>query len=280
MFHQRAAENRLASALVGGEDAGIDDALSAAKEQLKGHNHDPSKVATCSASALQRAAPTSPWSRWLHVPGRAISTCAQRPLGRGDDILASEDKNPNTRGVMQIASTTPPRPIAELLEAIDADEYQYGDRARLRARGRRDRGAQGALLLGVVTIARIDGPLAKAAHIAPPARGPEADGTYVNTHGPRGWSERLRPVRRTPAPAGSWWPAWLRAWLRWTGRSLRRTGHARGVRRPRVPSPTTIALPTSAAPSPPTPTSRSPSPAASPAPAAWSRRAPRAATAA
>ncbi len=62
-----------------------------------------------------------------------------RPLGRGDDILMSDDKNPNTRGVMQIASTTPPRPIAELLDAIDAGTLRLRHRARLRARGRRGR---------------------------------------------------------------------------------------------------------------------------------------------
>src|SRR3954468_14319346 len=125
LSYQRAAENRLATALVGGEGASIEDALSAAREQLKGHNHDPSKVAIVLSAqhsnednfAMVTLAKTYLGAGDFYVSGR--------PLGRGDDILMSEDKNPNTRGVMQIASTTPPRPIAQLLEAIDADEYHY-----------------------------------------------------------------------------------------------------------------------------------------------------------
>jgi NADH-quinone oxidoreductase subunit G len=202
LSYQRAAENRLSSALVGGEDAAIDDALSAAKEQLKGHNHDPSKVAIVLSAqhsnednfAMVTLAKTYLGAGDFYVSGR--------PLGRGDDILMSEDKNPNTRGVMQIASTTPPRPIAELLESIDADEYHYvialGSELEVDAAE-----AHKALskLKGVVTIAAHDGPLAKAAHIALPACAwAEADGTYVNTHGLAQQSERALRARGDARP--------------------------------------------------------------------------------
>jgi NADH-quinone oxidoreductase subunit G len=114
----------------------------------------------------------------------------------------SEDKNPNTRGVMQIASTTPPRPIHELLDAIDADEYQYvialGSELEVEAAA-----AQKALskLKGVVTIAAHDGPLAKAAHIALPACSwAEVDGTYVNRTGLAQRSERALRARGDARP--------------------------------------------------------------------------------
>jgi NADH-quinone oxidoreductase subunit G len=119
-----------------------------------------------------------------------------RALGRGDDILMSEDKNPNTRGVMQIASTTPPRPIAELLDAIKVGTYQYvialGSELEVDAAE-----AQAALskLKGLVTVAAHEGPLVKAAHIALPACAwAEVDGTYVNRQGLAQQSEKaLRP---------------------------------------------------------------------------------------
>src|SRR5262249_12667181 len=108
-----------------------------------------------------------------------------RPLGRGDEILMSADKNPNTRGAVQIASTTPPRPFAELLDAIAAGKYAYA--VCLGSELEVDGGdAIAALhkLKGVVTIASHDGPLVHAAHIAlPSCAWAEADGTFVNRQG-------------------------------------------------------------------------------------------------
>src|SRR5689334_8078575 len=103
LSYTRAVEGRLLSALVGAEDASIEDALAAAKEQLKGHGNDPSKVAVVLSAqhsnednfAMVTLAKTYLGAGDFYVSGR--------PLGRGDDILMSEDKNPNTRGVMQIA---------------------------------------------------------------------------------------------------------------------------------------------------------------------------------
>src|SRR5436305_5101185 len=45
LSYRRAVEKRLHSALVGGDDATIEDALLAAKDQLKGHADAPEKVA-------------------------------------------------------------------------------------------------------------------------------------------------------------------------------------------------------------------------------------------
>lgn len=196
LSYKRAVEGRLLSALVGHEDATVDEALAAAKDQLKGHANDPSKVAIVLSAqhsnednfALVTLAKTFIGAGDFYVSGR--------PLGRGDEILMSEDKNPNTRGVMQIASTTPPRPIHELLDAIDADEYQYviALGSELEVDGAQAQKVLGKLK-GVVTIAAHDGPLAKAAHIALPACAwAEVDGTYVNKKGLAQRSERaLRP---------------------------------------------------------------------------------------
>jgi NADH-quinone oxidoreductase subunit G len=196
LSYKRAVENRLGTALVGGEDATLEEALAAAKEQLKGHSNDPSKVAIVLSAqhsnednfAMVTLAKTYLGAGDFYVSGR--------PLGRGDAILMSEDKNPNTRGVMQMASTTPPRPIAALLDAIEAGQYSYvialGSELEVD-----EAQAHKALtkLKGVVTIAAHDGPLAKAAHIALPACAwAEVDGTYVNKQGLAQRSERaLRP---------------------------------------------------------------------------------------
>jgi len=195
LSYKRAIEGRLLSALVGGEDATIDDALEAAKEQLKGHDADASKIAIVLSAqhsnednfALAMLAKTYLGATNFYVSGK--------PLGRGDDILMSEDKNPNTRGVVQIAQGA--RPIAELIKAIEGGRHSYvialGAELEINAAE-----AQAALgkLKGVVTIAAHDGPLAKAAHIALPACSwAEVDGTYVNRQGLAQRSERaIRPL--------------------------------------------------------------------------------------
>ncbi len=125
---------------VGGEDATHrGGARRAAKEQLKGTERRPSKVAIVLSAqhsiednfALLTLArrPTS---------ARATSSCPAGRSGRGDDILMSEDKNPNTRGVMGLvavphprASSTP-RPLAEpASRAIEAGKYAYAIAPRL-----------------------------------------------------------------------------------------------------------------------------------------------------
>jgi NADH-quinone oxidoreductase subunit G len=103
---------------------------------------------------------------------------------------------------MQIASTTPPRPIAELLQAIDAGTYQYvvaiGSELEVDAGEAREALSR---LKGVVTIAAHDGPLAKAAHIALPCCAwAEVDGTYVNKDGLAQRSERALSARGDARP--------------------------------------------------------------------------------
>jgi NADH-quinone oxidoreductase subunit G len=202
LSYSRAVEGRLLGALVGGDDATVEDALAAVKEQLKGHRNDPSKVAvvlSAQHSNEDNFAMVTLAKTFLGVGDFFVSG---RPLGKGDDILMSEDKNPNTRGVMQVASTTVPRPIADLLEAIDQGTYQYvialGSELEVDAAQAKEALAK---LKGVVTIAAHDGPLATAAHVALPASAwAEVDGTYVNRQGTAQRSERALAARGDARP--------------------------------------------------------------------------------
>jgi NADH-quinone oxidoreductase subunit G len=185
LSYRRAVEHRLLSALVGGEDASIADALVAAKDQLKGITDDTSKIAIVLSAqhsnednfALYTLARTYLGAKDFFVSGR--------PLGPGDNVLLSEDRNPNTAGVIQIAGEMAPRPIAELIKAIGQGKYAFA--IALGSDLEVDAGeARAALskLKGLVTIATHDGPLAKAAHIALPACSwAEVDGCYVNKQG-------------------------------------------------------------------------------------------------
>ncbi|WP_437835324.1 2Fe-2S iron-sulfur cluster-binding protein [Sorangium sp. So ce1153] len=219
LSYRRAVEGRLLTALVGNDDASLEDALAAAKEQLSGHADDPSKVAVVLSAqhsnednfALYHLATTYLGATDFFVSGK--------PLGQGDDILISEDKNPNTRGAVQIAAATPPRPVAELLQGIASGQYAYV--VALGSDLEVDAGeAQRALsrLKGVVTIAAHEGPLATAARVALPACSwAEAEGTYVNRKGLAQRSERGL------LPHGDARPAW-----ELIGRLGRTLGYATG----------------------------------------------------
>jgi NADH-quinone oxidoreductase subunit G len=84
--------------------------------------------------------------------------------------------------VIQIAGEMAPRPIAELMDAINQGKHAFA--IALGSELEVDAGeARAALskLKGLVTIAAHEGPLVKAAHIALPACSwAEADGSYVN----------------------------------------------------------------------------------------------------
>lgn len=203
LSYKRAVQERLLTALVGGEDASIDEALQAAREQLKGHGNDPSKIAIVLSAQHSNEDNFALFTLAKTYLGASDFYVSGRKLGRGDDILMSEDKNPNTRGVMQLVESKPPRPFAELMTAIDEDRYAYvialGSELEVDAAP-----AQVALskLKGVVTIAAHDGPLAKAAHITLPACSwAEMDGTYVNKKGLAQRSERALRARGDARPA-------------------------------------------------------------------------------
>jgi NADH-quinone oxidoreductase subunit G len=196
LSYKRAIENRFLHALVGREDATIVEALEAAKSQLKGHETDASKVAVILSAQHSNEDNFALASFAKSVLGVGDFFVTGKPLGKGDDILMSEDKNPNTRGVMQICSTTPPRPLADLTKAIEEGKFSYAIAlgSDVEVETQHVLAALGKLR-GLVTIAAHDGPLVRAAHVALPACvWAEADGTYVNRQGIPQKSERaLRP---------------------------------------------------------------------------------------
>jgi NADH-quinone oxidoreductase subunit G len=205
LSYKRAVEDRQTTALVGGEDASIPDALTAAKEQLKGLKDDPERVAVILSAqhsvednfALMALARTYVGATDFFVSGR--------PLGRGDAILMNEDKNPNTRGVIALAASTAssdkpigaPRPMADLLKGIQSGKYAYaiglGADVEVDAKEAKQTLSR---LRGFVVIASHEGPLTQAAHVVLPACAwAETEGTYVNAKGLAQVSEKaLRPL--------------------------------------------------------------------------------------
>jgi NADH-quinone oxidoreductase subunit G len=84
LSYKAAVDNRLLVALVGGDDASIDDALTAAKEQLKGHKQDPSKIAvvlSAQHSSEDNFALCTLAKTYLGVGDFFVSG---KPLGKGD----------------------------------------------------------------------------------------------------------------------------------------------------------------------------------------------------
>ncbi len=101
------------------DDASLEDALAAAKAQLGEPRRRPveGRVRPVGASTRTRTTSRSTTSP-RRTSARPDFFVSGKPLGEGDDILISEDKNPNTRGAVQIAAATSPRPVAELLQGI------------------------------------------------------------------------------------------------------------------------------------------------------------------
>jgi NADH-quinone oxidoreductase subunit G len=200
LSYKRAVEQRLLSARVGGDDTDVESAVDAAKELLA--KHDPTKVAivlSAQHSLEDNFALVTLAKTYLGVGDFFVTG---RPLGKADDILMSEDKNPNTTGVMQLCSTTPPRPLGELIKS--ADKYQIV--IALGADVETDAAEVKAALRGkkVVTVAAHEGPLVSAAKVALPAAAwAETDGTFVNKQGKAQQSERALRAR------GDAEPGWL-----------------------------------------------------------------------
>jgi NADH-quinone oxidoreductase subunit G len=129
---------------------------------------------------------------------------AGNPKGDGDEILRHVDKNPNTLGATQTASTTPPGAFAQLLKKIESGEITHvlalGSAVPVEAQE-----ALNALnkLKELVTVGVWEGPLAKASTVFLPACShAESEGTFTNAKGISQRSERALE------PFGESQPAW------------------------------------------------------------------------
>lgn len=210
LSYKRAAEGRVLSALVGGEDAHLPDALIAAKDQLKGIADDPSKVAVVLSAQHSNEDNFALYTLGKTFVGAKAFYLSGKPLGKGDNILVSEDKNPNTRGVMSIAQDVAPKPFSELLQAIEQGKIRYvialgGD---VEVSGTEVRNTLGRLK-GLVTIAAHSGPLSKVAHVVLPASSwAECDGSFTNTKHPNTKKELVQKSERALRPRGDGKPGW------------------------------------------------------------------------
>jgi len=202
LSYKAAVENRLLEARVGGDESSVDDAIEAAKDLFAGHGQKTDKIAIVLSAqhslednfALYTLAKTFMGIDAFFVTGK--------PLGKGDDILMSEDKNPNTSGVMKLAGATPPKPLAELAASGDRFDFVLA----LGAEAELEPAEVASALKGkkVVTVAAHRGPLTSAAKVALPACAwAEVDGTFVNKSGKVQVSERALLAR------GSALPGWL-----------------------------------------------------------------------
>ena len=187
LSYKRVIEHRLLKARVAGEDTDVSSAIEDAKKLLG--KHESSKVAvilSAQHSLEDNFALVTLAKTYLGV-GDFFMT--GKPLGKEDDILMSADKNPNTMGVMQLCSTTPPKAMADLIKASARYDYVIAlgsdvelDNAEIRAalKGKK-----------IVTIAAHEGPLVEVSGVALPATTwAETDGTFVNKQGKAQQSDR------------------------------------------------------------------------------------------
>jgi NADH-quinone oxidoreductase subunit G len=235
LSYPSAVERRLLTALVGGEDASVDEALEEAKSQLAGHAQDPRQVAfllSAQHSVEDNLALVTLARQYILADSgeddpEQLGACfflARQPSGRGDAILMSEDKNPNAKGCESLLPSTRLRPMAELLDEVKRKRFRFviglGAGADVDPLDLR---ASLPGLDGFVLFSSHEGPLVTAAHIAlPTCSWAEAAGTYVNRKGRAGFAEAIL------LPRGAARPAWeLIARL---GRTL---GYAMSWRSPR-----------------------------------------------
>ncbi|MBK6514198.1 MAG: (2Fe-2S)-binding protein [Polyangiaceae bacterium] len=201
LSYKDAIEGRLLEASVGTGPASIDDAISAAKDLLGNVAQRPEKVAVILSAqhslednwALFTLAKTYLGVERFFVTGK--------PLGKGDEVLLSEDRNPNTAGVLKLCEGNPPRALGDLLKMAD----EFDTVLALGGHVEVDAKELGQALKGkkVVVVSSHVGPLSKLAKVALPACSwAETDATFVNKKG------RVQSSERALHPRGSATPGW------------------------------------------------------------------------
>lgn len=202
LSYPRAHEGRVVRAQVGGAGAGRQKALDEVKALLAGAKGD--KIAFVLSAQHSNEDNYALVALAKGALGGADFYLAGRAAGQGDGVLMVEDRNPNTAGAIQVASTTAPRPFSELLEAVKNGRYTH--LIALGADVPVDPKAIGGLeRLKTVVIAAHEGPLARIAKVLLPACSwAEAEGTYVNNKGLAQRSERAIPPQGESQPGWQW----------------------------------------------------------------------------
>ncbi len=199
LTYERAHEGRITKARAGGREVTAKEALAAAKAALEGAK-DIAVVLSAEHSSEDNFALVTLAKTYL---GAGDFYLAARPKGEADGVLMTDDWNPNTRGAIEVASTTPPRPFADLVAAVAAGRVTH-----VLALGSSVPGAErlpAGKLRGMVAISSHEGPIAEAATVVLPACSwAEADGTFVNHQGIAQRAERAIHPQGGSKPGWDW----------------------------------------------------------------------------
>ena len=210
LSYRRALEARIAQPRVAGRLATAAEALEEIKRRFAKVNPDSTAIVLSAQHSTEDNYALATLAKTYLGAGELF--LAGKPPGKADDILQHADKNPNTAGATQIASTTPPRSFDELIAGVESGRFTHvialGTDLEIATQA-----AGLARAKTVLVLSPFDGPLAQAAHVVLPATSwAEADGTYVNF---KGLSQRSE---RAVHPRGDAKPAW--EWLSIIGRAL------------------------------------------------------------
>lgn len=198
--YQRIHRDRVLEPRIKGESVGGAAALERAAELIK--SAAPQKTAV-----LLSAQHSNEDNQALLDLGKALGALqvyyTGRAPGKGDDILISEDKNPNTAGVLALSGGRA-RPLADLLAAIK--EGKVGTLIALGSQiGNPNDAAALKDVKSFVSLSTHEGPIAAAAAVVLPASSwAEADGTFVNRLGLWQESDRAITPQGESRPAYRW----------------------------------------------------------------------------
>ncbi|MBX3181283.1 MAG: (2Fe-2S)-binding protein [Polyangiaceae bacterium] len=188
--YRRAHEDRFVSAYVGEEEVTLEAGVNAAASALR--EVEPERLAVVLSAQHSNEDNFALLTLARDYLGTGQLFITNKPHGEADGILRHADKNPNTLGVEQLCGTTPPRPLQDLLAAIEAGQITHVlalssvAPCEVEALQRLKR---------LVLITPFDGPLAGYADVLlPAATWAESTGTFVNFKGMAQESERaIRP---------------------------------------------------------------------------------------
>jgi NADH-quinone oxidoreductase subunit G len=198
--YHRAHEHRILDEMVSGRVTSQAAAVEAIKKLFEGVPKESVAVVLSAQHSLE-----DNWAlRELATVGLGTSSIFYSGLADGyeDKILIHKDKNPNTRGVKELAVAA--RPFPELLSEIAAGRVTYAIALGSETPSREPKDlATLQTLRALVTLASVEGPLAEAAQVVLPVTSwAESPGTYVNAKGLRQQADAaIRPL-------GSARPAW------------------------------------------------------------------------
>ncbi len=196
--YRRIHEGRVLSAQLRGEPTTLDAAIGRAAELLRSKRTS-SIAVVLSAEHSQEDNMALVWLA-REVLGSADFFVTGRPEGRGDDILISADKNPNSAGVMDQVSRVPLRSFSEFESTVDGGKLEIV--LSLGSQVPHGSTAPGRVPT-LIALATHQGPWADAATVLLPVSSwAESDGTFVNAAGLSQVSEQV--IR----PLGDSRPAW------------------------------------------------------------------------